>query len=97
MSLEIWRPVEGYGNYMVSSWGRVKNASTGDILYQETHDKGYMRVALVNGDGKRHHLKTHRLVAAAFIPNPVGKPQVNHKDGNNRNNSVTNLEWVTNG
>ena len=94
MSLEIWRTVEGYSGYEVSSWGRVRNMTTHDILHQERHDKGYMRVDLFTGS-KRHHVKVHRLVAKAFIPNPFDKPQVNHKDGNNRNNSFTNLEWVT--
>lgn len=94
MSLEVWKPIKGYESYAVSSWGRVKNTETGDFIAQEKNPKGYMRVS-IGSVGFRHHLKVHRLVAEAFIPNPDGKPQVNHKDGNNRNNSFTNLEWVT--
>lgn len=55
-----------------------------------TNTAGYASVRLPD----KNHL-VHRLIAEAFIPNPENKPQVNHKDGNKRNNNVSNLEWAT--
>ncbi len=83
------------GQYKVSDTGKVMNTKTGRILSPAIDERGYERVCLFKADRRRRY-KVHRLVALAFIPNPENKPQVNHKDGNKRNNSVSNLEWVTN-
>lgn len=91
-SIEIWQVIELNTNYEVSTFGRVRNISTGEILQGSLTPKGgYVRVSL----GKKHH-RVHRLVALAFIPNPNNYPQVHHKDEDKTNNHVDNLEWMLN-
>lgn len=108
--MEIWKDVVGYeGYYQVSNLGRVRSLDRvldkpniltggqtirkGKILKQKELS-GYMYVNLCVHD-KRHHCRVHRLVAEAFIPNPDGKPQVNHKYGNKKDNRGYRLEWAT--
>lgn len=95
MSLEVFKPINGFPDYTVSSWGRVYRISTNHFIKPLVHNKGYLRVDLYDSNGKRVHKKVHRLVASAFVGNPFNKPHINHIDGNNQNNSYTNLEWVT--
>jgi hypothetical protein len=77
--------------YIITKTGEVINSRNNHILKPQPNSKGYLRVSLC---GKRYFI--HRLVAEKYIPNPENKEQVNHKDGNKNNNSVENLEWVTN-
>jgi hypothetical protein len=90
---EVWRQIEGYDKYEVSSLGNVRNSKTGRILKQGKKG-GYCMVGLSSKLTKSYSV--HQLVAKAFIPNPENKPQVNHLDKNGLNNQISNLEWVTN-
>ena len=95
--MEQWKPIEGTdGRLEISSLGRIKsNLRDGRILKANPDPKGYMKVR-VTLDRVKRCFKVHRLVAQAFIPNPDNLPQVNHKDGDKSNNTVDNLEWISN-
>lgn len=88
-----WRKIEGFENYSVSDTGLVRNDDTERDISRWDHN-GYLHVELWN-NGERSKKPVHRLVAIAFIDNPHDLPQVNHIDGNKRNNHVSNLEWCT--
>lgn len=106
---ERWLPAVGYeGFYEVSDCGRVRSldrriarksgASTvlrGRLLRQGSYSNGYLFVCL-HMNGSHRSESVHRLVAKAFFPNAdADSLQVNHKDGDRRNNCAFNLEWVT--
>ena len=107
-SMELWADIEGYeGRYQISTLGRVKSVARSVpapqgrmkplpeiIMRQFVHYKGYMTVWLRRENMSSKHF-IHRLVAVHFIPNPDGKPIVNHKDRDKRHNSIHNLEWNT--
>jgi hypothetical protein len=88
---EIWKCVDGTKGAQVSSHGRVMSAR-GRVLKLQPH-KGYLRAFLSYGKATR----VHRLVAHAFISNPLGLSDVNHINGDKSDNRVENLEWATRG
>ena len=96
---EVWKTIEEYPRHQISNFGRVKtyDEQKDHYLYRLTMVRlkdGYPIVTL-GKNGSRYHVKIHRLVAKAFIPNPDNLPEVNHKDGNKTNNNISNLEWMT--
>jgi hypothetical protein len=92
---ERWRLIDGYDNYSVSTFGRVKNIDTGIMMKNRIGANGYYKVNLCK-NGKKKTITVHRLVASAFIANPNKKPYVDHKNNDKFNNNITNLRWVTN-
>lgn len=95
--MEIWRPaIDTNYRYEVSNLGNVRNLKSERILKPVSNACGYLSVRVHLGDRfKTRSFLIHRLVAIAFIPNPEWKTEVNHIDGNKRNNRVENLEWCT--
>lgn len=107
---EIWKPIANYeGIYEISNLGNIRSLDR--VIYSNRWDKnqfikgknlkpflaanGYLRIELTDRDGDRKKFPVHRLVASTFIPNPNNYPQINHKDEDKTNNSISNLEWCT--
>ena len=91
------KEIKGYeGLYSITSCGKVWSHKRQKFLKPFDNGCGYLMVCLCNGNGQPKKYRIHRLVAEAYIPNPEGKPLINHKDEfNKHNNSVNNLEWAT--
>lgn len=100
--MELWKDIIiSKGDYQISNYGRVKSverftkngrAVHERILKTKINKRGYEYVNIQH-NGKRIAIKIHREVAKAFLPNPNGYPEVNHKDENKTNNQADNLEW----
>ena len=105
-----WKDVVGYeGLYQISNQGAVRSMDreymayhwkskelrlvrkTGKVLSKLNDNRGYHKVNL----GLNNQHKVHTLVALAFIPNPEGKPTVDHINRDSQDNRVSNLRWAT--
>jgi hypothetical protein len=94
--LENWKDIEDYENYQVSNFGNIYSKTTEAFLSSDCKKHQYRYVTL-SKNNKQSTFCVHRLVAKAFVynSNPDLKTQVDHIDGNKRNNYASNLEWVS--
>ena len=100
---EIWKWFKGYeGVYQGSSEGRARSFFKGKcrLLKPTPTHRGYLGICLYVYDEKtkkqrKKTFRLNRLIAETFIPNPENKPEVHHKNNDKSDNSVENLEWVT--
>jgi hypothetical protein len=87
------REAPGYeGFYAASRDGRIYSLRYSRWLSPAT-TRGYLVVTL-SRRGRQKVCKVHRIVAAAWVPNPLGHPQVNHLNGVKSDNRAANLEWA---
>lgn len=108
MQTEIWKPIEELnGRYEVSNLGRIRSVDRiiydaigrkrkwkGSIIAASYCSNGYTKFC-PSYKGKAPNQMIHRIVGKAFLPNPKGKPTINHKNGKRDDNRVDNLEWAT--
>lgn len=104
--IEFWKPIKDYEDlYEVSNLGNIRSIDRvildknglKKIIKGKPHkltitQSGYISVGLYK-NSKSKTYRVHRLVAEAFISNPMNLPQVNHIDEDKKNNCVDNLEW----
>lgn len=99
---EEWRQIEGFSRYEISNKGRIKshtNPKKEKILRPHKTNSGYLLVTLVKGEtwgnGEAETVRVHKLVADAFIPNPLNRCHIRHINGLRDDNRVENLSWTT--
>lgn len=86
--------------YIISSYGRVFSLNRNIEMKQKITKDGYYEIKLKTNDNGNIYIKTHRLVAMAFLnrtreDNILYRLYINHKDSNRLNNFYKNLEWCT--
>lgn len=105
--IEVWKSYPSIEWLQGSNLGNVRTVDRvvvrkdgrkqfvkGRVLKQQRNENGYIYVQF-GVNGKLVHLKVHRIIAACFLPNPIGLPEVNHLDNDRTNNHLYNLEWCT--
>lgn len=106
--METWKNIPNTNNlYQISKDGNIRSLGRGwdcglgwniniktKNLKKTINDIGYETVN-IKQDNKRRLKYVHRLIAEAFIPNPLNKPNINHKNGVKADNRIDNLEWCT--
>lgn len=99
---EKWRPVL-FGRYEVSNLGNVRSVThyshdgrrwRGRSIKLTFNDRKNL-IFNASLNGRKVTPNVHKLVTLAFLGPCPTNMEINHKDGNRKNNRISNLEYVT--
>lgn len=90
--MEVWCPISGFPNYIVSNYGNIYSQKTNNLLSSVITPRGYLQVDL-SKNNVRTHYSIHRLVALHFLP--TTGDEVDHIDRDKLNNNISNLRWCS--
>lgn len=92
---EIWVSIPSYEtNYLISNYGRIKSIRYNKIRKQKISQDGYLKIILTLDDKKRT-FNVHRLVYFSFNNVDISNLEIDHIDGNRKNNCLSNLKLCT--
>jgi hypothetical protein len=87
--------IPGFDMEYILNGDEIFNFKKGVKTSKSSHFTGGYKHFALKQNGVWKNIRIHRIIASLFIPNPLKKTMVNHKDGNKLNNKIENLEWVT--
>lgn len=100
---ETWKEVVNFNKYKISNFGNLisyQKCPEGKIIKGtcSKNTKGYVYVTLHNDDGIQLSTRIHILVWDHFseYKRKINIDQIDHIDGNKKNNNITNLQLLTN-
>lgn len=95
--IEEWKEIEGFSEYLISSFGNIKRKDGRTQRVTISKRNGSSSVCLKRDcDKKAITFQISKLVAIAFVQNPNNYHLVFHIDKNVSNDYYRNLIWKTN-
>lgn len=92
--MEEWRTIAEYPNYQASSYGRIRNASTKEVLCWRANTSRHTTPRVVlrkNNMGKT--VRVSKMIAETFLEKPAPDMHLRFRDNNPNNTSLMNLYY----